>query len=147
MESDVFSGRSSYLNYLTAIGCSGFLAFLGLPVLFDAETAAIGASMLALAAFIALFPVVSVLGSAYRITSQRVSSRRGIVARSVSEVEVSDIRNVRVDQSALQRILGIGDVGVSTAGQSGMEITFHGVRRPAEVAELIRTQRKAAGPG
>ena len=52
---------------------------------------------------------------------------KGIIAKHTSEVEISDLRNIVANQGIVERICGLGSVGLSTAGQSGFEIEMRGV--------------------
>ncbi|WP_337177698.1 PH domain-containing protein [Paludisphaera sp.] len=71
------------------------------------------------------------------ITRKRISLKRGILSRRLNEVRVADIRNVRVDQTALQRLFGVGSVGVSSSGQGDVEIEVHGIPTPQRVREIL----------
>ena len=80
----------------------------------------------------------------WTITSDRIVQRKGILSRYTSEVELADIRNVQVLQSALWRLLGVGSVLISTAGQSGIEVSIRAIPEPQTIADLIRRARKRA---
>ncbi|QEG22791.1 PH domain-containing protein [Mariniblastus fucicola] len=76
------------------------------------------------------------------VTSERTSCRRGILSKSITEVWHQDVRNVQLDQSLLQRILDVGTIGISSAAQSGLEISVSGVPHPEKVKALIDTYRR-----
>ena len=82
----------------------------------------------------------------YRVTSKRVSIQSGIIGRQTSEVEIRDVRNVKMLQGVLDRLLGFGKVGISSAGTGQVEVVFAGVPEPASVRDLI-ADVKSAGPG
>jgi uncharacterized membrane protein YdbT with pleckstrin-like domain len=63
--------------------------------------------------------------------------RRGLLSRDISTVYHNDVRNVRVAQTFFQRLMGVGYVGISTAGQSGVEIEVHGVPDPVQIKTVI----------
>jgi uncharacterized membrane protein YdbT with pleckstrin-like domain len=67
---------------------------------------------------------------------------RGIIARQVVEIEIVNIRAVAMEQSFLERIFGLGQVKVGSAGTSNYEIIFFGVRQPEDVKEMIRKTRQ-----
>lgn len=48
------------------------------------------------------------------------------------------IRTVTVAQGPVARLLGIGDVVMTTVGSDGGTVQFSGVRKPFEVAKLIQ---------
>lgn len=71
------------------------------------------------------------------ITDIRVSLRNGILSKRLNEVRVEHIRNVQLRQGVLQRMLGVGWIGVSSSGQSGLEIEVDGIPAPAKVKSII----------
>jgi len=73
----------------------------------------------------------------YTLTNKRVTQKRGIIGKDLSEVDLKDIRNVLVKYGVLDRILGIGNIGVGTAAQAGIEIKMNGCRNPERVRQLI----------
>ena len=80
-------------------------------------------------------------GTTLTVTNKRTSLRRGILSKSINEVWHSDVRNVLLKQSFFQRIFGVGMIGVSSAGQSGMEISASGIPDPDRVKQLIDERR------
>jgi uncharacterized membrane protein YdbT with pleckstrin-like domain len=54
----------------------------------------------------------------------------------------SNVRNVQVGQNVFQRIFGVGKIGISSAGQSGVEIEVSGIRNPQKVSKLIDEHRQ-----
>ncbi len=140
----VYTGRESLINHATAILASTVVVAIGISSLFGFGGFDSAAFCFLIAAGIAGAKVAGVYGSHYTVTSDRVVQKTGLVSRHVSAVEVADIRNVQVSQNVIQRVFGIGDVGISSAGQSDLEIVFRGIRKPQPIADLIRQQRKAA---
>jgi membrane protein YdbS with pleckstrin-like domain len=83
---------------------------------------------------------------AYTIDSDTIESREGIIARKVKSIRIRDLRNINVNQTLFQRIVGVGDVEFSSAGGSGIEVTFLGVDDPLTVKALAqRMQGKSPG--
>jgi uncharacterized membrane protein YdbT with pleckstrin-like domain len=54
---------------------------------------------------------------------------------------LEDVRNIQVSQSFFQRIFGVGWVGISSSGQSGIEIGVDGIPDPEMVRGLINQGR------
>lgn len=75
------------------------------------------------------------------VTNTRTSCRRGLLSKSITEVWHQDIRNVQLDQTFFQRVFDVGKIGISSAGQSGLEISVSGIPRPDEVKQLIDKYR------
>lgn len=80
-------------------------------------------------------------GTTLTVTSDRVRLRKGILSKSVTEVWHRDVRNVQLNQTFFQRIFDVGTIGVSSAGQSGVEIAVSGIPDPGGVKELIDKHR------
>jgi hypothetical protein len=50
------------------------------------------------------------------VTDSRTIFQRGIFRRDTSEVQHDDVRNIQIDQSLFERLLRIGEIGISSAG-------------------------------
>jgi uncharacterized membrane protein YdbT with pleckstrin-like domain len=76
------------------------------------------------------------------LTNKRTILRKGILSKYTNEVLHSNVRNVQVGQNVFQRIFGVGKIGISSAGQSGVEIEVSGIRNPQKVSKLIDEHRQ-----
>ncbi len=85
---------------------------------------------------------LNVLGTKLTVTDKRTLLRRGILSKHINEVLHSNVRNIQVNQSLLQRLFGVGLVGISCSGQSGIEIEVVGVPDPEQVRKLIDEHRQ-----
>ena len=85
---------------------------------------------------------LKIKGTTLTVTTERTSCRRGILSKAITEVWHQDIRNVQLNQSFLQRILDVGKIGISSAAQSGLEISVAGIPRPDEIKQLIDQHRR-----
>lgn len=84
---------------------------------------------------------LKVISTTLIVTDRRVSLRTGLLSRHTNDVFHNDIRNVRVDQSFFQRMMGTGDIGISSSGQSDIEIIVRGLPDPSEVKSIIDKYR------
>ena len=84
---------------------------------------------------------VKTLGAAIEITNKRTVLRTGLLSRATSEVVHDNIRNVQVSQSFLQRLFGVGTLGLSSSGQDGIEIQIEDIPNPDRVREVIDVYR------
>jgi len=62
----------------------------------------------------------------------------------VNELELYRVKDVKVDQGGLQRLLGYGTVTVLSADDTTPETDLVGVAKPVTIKEMIRTQYRAA---
>lgn len=81
------------------------------------------------------------LSETLEITNKRSILRRGLFSKSTTEVVHNDIRNFQVTQTFVQRILRVGTIGISSAGQDAVEIVMHDASRPDEVRRIIDLYR------
>ena len=75
------------------------------------------------------FTTMAIQGNKLRFDS-------GMISKVTRTMELSRIQDVRVDQTLIQRMLGIGNVTVETAGETG-RLTMHNVDQPQAVADFI----------
>ena len=80
-------------------------------------------------------------GTQLTVTNKRTTLRTGILSKHINEVFHRDVRNVRLSQSFWQRILGVGSLELSSAGQSDVEISVSGMPDPEKVKSLINKYR------
>ena len=76
-----------------------------------------------------------------RVYSNRVTLERGLFSKCYQDFIPRDIRSIDVDQSFLQRLVGIGDITISTAATVEAAEKVAGIPDPKGVRELILAQR------
>lgn len=81
------------------------------------------------------------LGSSLEVTNKRTIERVGLFSRFTSEILHDDVRNVQITQSFRQRVLGVGQIGISSAAQDGLEISVKDIRNPDRIRETIDRYR------
>lgn len=77
-----------------------------------------------------------------RIYSDRVSVEEGFWAKDTSEFFIKDIRSIDVRQGIWGRLVGIGDVTISTAATVDAAEEARGVPQPKRIKELLIAQRQ-----
>jgi len=82
---------------------------------------------------------MEVLATTLKITSSRTILTRGVLSRETTEVFHEDIRNIQLKQSLCQRLFDVGYLGVSSSGQSGIEIEVVGMPTPMKVKEMLQS--------
>ncbi|WZO97547.1 PH domain-containing protein [Isosphaeraceae bacterium EP7] len=80
-------------------------------------------------------------GTTLTVTNRRTVLRTGILSKRLSDIRNEDVRNIQLNQSFFQRILGVGSVGISSSGQSGVEIDVAGIPDPEQVRALLNQYR------
>jgi membrane protein YdbS with pleckstrin-like domain len=75
------------------------------------------------------------------ITETRVILRKGILSKRTVEVRHHNVREITVEQGVFQRLFDCGDIGISTAASTGVEISVCGLPYPQRLAEMVRTRQ------
>jgi uncharacterized membrane protein YdbT with pleckstrin-like domain len=70
------------------------------------------------------------------LTGNKVRYETGILSKSTRTLELSKVQDVSVRQTMVQRMLGLGDISVETAGDSA-PLAMRNVDDPQEVADFI----------
>jgi hypothetical protein len=74
----------------------------------------------------------------YVVTTERVRIYRGLIGRTIDDIELVRLQDIDFTQNAGERIFGIGDIHLRGADPSTPEVTLRNVHQPEEVRELIR---------
>ncbi len=77
-----------------------------------------------------------------RIYADRISVEEGFWSKESSEFFIKDVRAVDVRQGFWGRLIGIGDVTISTAATTEAAEVARGVARPDRIKELLIAQRQ-----
>lgn len=73
----------------------------------------------------------------YYISFERVWTERGIFSRKTSEIKISHIQNIRVNQGIIDRMFGIGTIFFETSSPLSGETVFWKISDPMGVKEGI----------
>lgn len=81
------------------------------------------------------------LGTGIRITTKRVIDEEGFFSKKTSEVLHADIKNIRVDQTFWNRIMGVGTIVISSAAENEDAIELAGMPNPGKAKDTIDLYR------
>jgi uncharacterized membrane protein YdbT with pleckstrin-like domain len=73
------------------------------------------------------------------LTSDRVMSREGVLAKRGIEIPLERINTVFFEQGIFERMLGLGDLEIESASKDGAQ-RFEDIRRPSDVQKEIYVQ-------
>lgn len=82
------------------------------------------------------FVLIAYFGSEFGVTGKRVISKKGIISRNASEMNLSSIESVNIDQSVIGRILNFGSLKISGRGTTSVD--FDNIDEPVKVRKLIQ---------
>lgn len=64
------------------------------------------------------------MASAYEVTDQRLIVRRGLILKSIDEIELYRIKDVRVDFSLINQIVDIGTITITSSDRTTGSASF-----------------------
>lgn len=104
-----------------------------------------------IAALIMAWKWLQVMSESFEITPERVVVRRGIIMKSVDEIELYRIKDVRLDYSLLNQIAGIGTITIGSSdettrnGKLAMNHIAKAQERREEIRRLVDIARRERG--
>ena len=101
-----------------------------------------------LSVLIVLWKWIQNMASKFEVTEQRLIVRKGIIFKSIDEVELYRVKDVRIDFSLLNQMAGIGSIGVVSSDETtrnGNLVMPHvekAQHRREELRRLVDTARQ-----
>ena len=81
------------------------------------------------------------------IAGDRLRYEVGMLSKSTRNISLPKVQDARVDQSVTQRMFGVGDLSIETAGETS-RLTLRNVDAPQHVAdEILAASHNAAATG
>jgi uncharacterized membrane protein YdbT with pleckstrin-like domain len=149
MEEPLDRFRSSTLGWLTGTLAGWGTILLALAGIAGALLAGYGPYPLALSAaalLIVAFVWLGNIAATYEFSTDRLIIRRGILMKSIDEVELYRVKDVRLDFSLINQIAGIGTICVTSSDETTRQapLLLRHVARAEQRREQLRTLVDAA---
>ena len=84
----------------------------------------------------AIVPFLRWYFTMFVLTSDRLITRQGIIAKHSKEIPLERINDVAFSQTVIERVLGAGDLLIESAGERG-QTRIDNVRKPEQVQLMI----------
>jgi len=81
-----------------------------------------------------------ILAYDYRITPTTVTAREGILARNKIRIDIANIVNLELTQTAQERMIGVGNIEISSAGTGDVDLCFRLIESPVKIHDIIRNR-------
>ena len=103
-------------------------------------------ALTAIALLIILWRWFENMASKFEITEERLVIRRGIVSKSIDEIELYRIKDVRIDVSIVNQLAGIGRLTIASSDETTRDgdLVIAGIERAQERRETLRRLVDAA---
>ena len=86
---------------------------------------------------------VTILGRRYRLTSQRLFIKQGILSQTIDQTELIRVDDVRIHKTFVDRIVQLGSVYVLSTDATDRQLELVGIKNADAVAEDIRNHMRA----
>jgi uncharacterized membrane protein YdbT with pleckstrin-like domain len=97
------------------------------------------ALVLVIPALLFVFPVRADLRQRFTkvsLAGDKLHYQSGMFSRMTRTIQLSKVQDVRVDQTFGQRLMGVGDLSIETAGDSS-RLTIENIDDPQAVADVL----------
>jgi uncharacterized membrane protein YdbT with pleckstrin-like domain len=78
------------------------------------------------------------ISTEYRVHRDSLEVESGLLSRRVDNVQMFRIRDLGLSQSLLARVLGVGDVTLTSTDRTSPRLVLRGVAGPREVYDTLR---------
>jgi len=85
-----------------------------------------------------------ILGTRYRLTTERLFIDRGIIRQTIDQIELIRVDDLRVTKGLIDRVFGLGNVEILSTDFTDKDIKIDGVADADAIAELIRVRMRTA---
>ncbi|MFB6180269.1 MAG: PH domain-containing protein [Candidatus Nanohalobium sp.] len=80
--------------------------------------------------------------TSFVVTDEGLYRKQGTFSRSVQKISFDKIQNISFSQGMFGNYFDYGNIDISTAGGSGVEMKFESINNPREVEEKINSHLK-----
>ena len=81
----------------------------------------------------------------YTLTTERlIIEKQGMMSKKKDDIELFKINDIEVEQKMKDKMLGVGDVIVTSSDASHPRLVMKRIKNPVEIRETLRNQVKAA---
>lgn len=96
--------------------------------------------LVALAFLILAWKWLENMAAKFEITDERLIIRRGIIQKSVDEIELYRVKDVRIDFSIINQVAGIGRISIASSDETtqGGDLVLRDIERAQERRETLR---------
>ena len=76
----------------------------------------------------------------YSLTDSQIEVDAGLISRTTRNIPIRRIQDVTVATSAMQRLLGFGDIVIDNASEEGGKLVLKNINSPKEYADKLLRQ-------
>ncbi|AFM03739.1 putative membrane protein [Bernardetia litoralis DSM 6794] len=76
----------------------------------------------------------------YTLTSERLIIKKGILTRTTDEIELYRVKDIRLIEPFLQRLVGLSVIEIASSDRSNPNLSLAGIRNGDELRNTMRNQ-------
>jgi uncharacterized membrane protein YdbT with pleckstrin-like domain len=89
-------------------------------------------------AYVVLRIAYGMLNYHYRLTTERLFVSTGVFSKTIDQLELVRVDDVRIRKSLVERIVGLGTVEIISTDASHTETILRGIEDPERLADMVR---------
>lgn len=124
-EKEVWFGNPSQVVNLGTFILLGLLFWLVIPLL------------------IILWKWLAIKNTKYELTTERLTTRHGVLNKKTDELELYRVRDYKYEQPFFLRLFSLGNIVLQTSDKSDPQVVLRAIPNGEELREKLRTQVEA----
>lgn len=85
---------------------------------------------------------LQIKNTSFVVTNQGLYRKQGVLSRNVQKIGFDKVQNISFSQGITGNYFDYGNIEISTAGGSGVEMRFNSIDQPREVEQIINKHLK-----
>lgn len=85
---------------------------------------------------------LQIKNTSFVVTNQGLYKKQGVLSRNVQKIGFDKVQNISFSQGITGNYFNYGNIEISTAGGSGVEMRFNSIDQPREVEQIINKHLK-----
>lgn len=99
-------------------------------------------SVMGIGLLIIIGAYLQIKNTSFVVTNQGLYKKQGVLSRNVQKIGFGKVQNISFSQGITGNYFNYGNIEISTAGGSGVEMRFNSIDQPREVEQIINRHLK-----
>lgn len=99
-------------------------------------------SVIGIGLLIIIGAYLNIKNTSFVVTNQGLYKKQGVLSRNVQKIGFDKVQNISFSQGIFGNHFDYGNIEISTAGGSGVEMRFNSIDQPREVEQIINKHLK-----
>lgn len=99
-------------------------------------------SVIGIGILIIIGAYLNIKNTSFVVTNQGLYRKKGVLSRNVQKIGFDKVQNISFSQGITGTYFEYGNIEISTAGGSGVEMRFNSIDQPREVEQIINKHLK-----